>query len=75
MEKHAWTHDHAIDFTNSKVIDNRSHRTRRTLESWLTGLTNNVDNNSQVTSRTVYYAHYEKHIVCHIGTALLYSYI
>ena len=45
VAKHAWTHDHVIDFGNSQVIDNGSHRTRKTLESWHTALTNNADNN------------------------------
>ena len=46
VAKHAWTHDHVIDFKNSKVIDSGSHRTRKTLESWHTALTNNADNHS-----------------------------
>ena len=29
MAKHAWTYDHVIDFTNSKVIGSRSHHTRK----------------------------------------------
>ena len=48
VAKHAWTHDHAIDFKNSKLIDGESHRTRKTLESWHTALTNNAYNNSML---------------------------
>ena len=46
VAKHAWTHDHIIDFTNSIVIESGSHRTRKALESWHTAVTNNADNNS-----------------------------
>ena len=46
VSKYAWTHDHDIDFKNSKVIDSGSHRTHKTLKSRHTALTNNVDNNS-----------------------------
>ena len=34
VAKHPWTYDHVIDFSNSKVIDSGSYRTRKTLESW-----------------------------------------
>ena len=44
----AWSHDHVIDFKNVKVIGSGSHRTRKTLESWYTALTNNADNNSKL---------------------------
>ena len=33
VAKHAWTYDHAIDLSNSRVIDSGSHRTSKTLES------------------------------------------
>ena len=51
----------SLIFSNSKVIDSGSYRTRKTLESWHTAVTNNPDNNS-VTSWTIYNAHKEKHV-------------
>ena len=33
-------------FTNSKLINSRGHRTRKTSESWHTAVTNNTNNNS-----------------------------
>ena len=72
MAKHTWTYDHVIDFSNSIVIDSGSYRTRKTLESWHTVVTNNGDNN--VTSWTIYNAHKEKYVNMHIsqGTTLHY---
>ena len=46
MAKHAWTHDHAIDFKNAKVIDKANNQTRKILESWHTAKTAQADNNS-----------------------------
>ena len=48
VAKHAWTYDHVIDFSNSIVIDSGSYRTRKTLESWHTAVTNNADYNSML---------------------------
>ena len=45
VAKHAWIYNYIIDFTNFIVIDSGSHRTRKTLESWHTTVTNNADNN------------------------------
>ena len=47
MSKHAWDHDHKIDFENGKVIDRGNYRTRKTLESWHTAVITNSDNNSK----------------------------
>ena len=45
IANHAWTNDHTIDFENGKVIDRGNFRIRKTLESWHTTITNEVDNN------------------------------
>ena len=34
-----WSHDHEIDFKNSKIIDRATYRHGATLESWHTALT------------------------------------
>ena len=47
IAKHAWDHDHKIDFKNGKVIDSGDYRTRKTLESWRTAIIRNSDNNSK----------------------------
>ena len=44
VAKHAWTHDHKINFDDCKILD---HRHRTTLESWHTATTLNSDNNAQ----------------------------
>ena len=46
VAKHAWTHNHAIDFKNAKVIDKANNHTRKFLESWHTAKTAHADNNS-----------------------------
>ena len=45
--KHAWDHDHKIDFENGKLIDSGNYRTRKTLESWRTAIITNSDNISK----------------------------
>ena len=45
IANHAWKNDHTIDFENGKVIDRGNFRIRKTLESWHTTITNEVDNN------------------------------
>ncbi len=39
--------DHAIDFDAPEVIDKGNFRTRKTLESWHTALSDQADNNSK----------------------------
>ena len=45
VAKDAWTFNHAIDFNGLKIIDTANNRNRKTLESWLTAKTAEVDNN------------------------------
>ncbi len=47
VAKHAWSLDHAIDFDAAEVIDKGNFRTRKTLESWHTALSDQADNNSK----------------------------
>ena len=47
IAKHAWDHDHKIDFENGKVIDSGNCRTKKTLESRHTAVIANSDNNSK----------------------------
>ena len=51
IAKHAWTHDHKINFDDCKIIDKATYRHRTTLESWHTATTLNSDNNAQTGSR------------------------
>ena len=46
VAKHAWTFNHVIDLTNSRIIDKANNRSRKTLESWYTAKTVGADNNS-----------------------------
>ena len=48
-QKHAWTYDHVIDFTNSKVIDSGSDGNCKNLECCNTAVTNNADTKAPVT--------------------------
>ena len=45
--KHAWTHDHKINFDDRQILDKATYRHRTTLESWHTATTINSDNNAQ----------------------------
>ena len=45
--KHAWTHDHKINFDDRQILDKATYRHRTTLESWHTATTLNSDNNAQ----------------------------
>ena len=45
VAKHAGTFDHVIAFDNSIIIDKRNNCIRKTLESWHTAKTVEVDNN------------------------------
>ncbi len=47
VAKHVWSLDHAIDFDAAEVIDKGNFRTRKTLESWHTALSDQADNNSK----------------------------
>ena len=48
IAKHAWTHDHKINFDDCKILDKATYRHRTTLESWHTATTLiNSDNNAQ----------------------------
>ncbi len=47
VAKHAWSLDQAIDFDAAEVIDKGNFRTRKTLESWHTALSDQADNNSK----------------------------
>ena len=48
IPKHAWTHDHKINFDDCKIVDDKAtYRHRTTLESWHTATTLNSDNNAQ----------------------------
>ena len=47
IAKHAWDHNHKIDFENGKVIDSGNYRTRKTSEYWHTAVITNSDNNSK----------------------------
>ena len=39
--------DHQIDFKNARVIDKGDYRVQKTLESWHTAMTTEVDNNAK----------------------------
>ena len=43
VAKHAWTHNHEIDFKNAKVIDKANNQTRKSRESWHTAKTAQAD--------------------------------
>ena len=47
IAKHAWTHDHKINFNECEILDKATYRHRTTLESWYTAITPNSDNNAQ----------------------------
>ena len=47
ISNHALPNNHSIDFKNAAVIDKSDYRVRKSLESWHTARTTDVENKSK----------------------------
>ena len=47
ISKHAWTHDHKINFDDCEILEKATYRHKTTLECLYTAITPNSDNNAQ----------------------------